>query len=157
MRFISQKFKANIFVKMLGLLKIPLMNFCKPKILHIDDHKVIVRISLRRRTKNHVGSMYFGALAVGADLTGGYLALHHTNKIKSKINLLFKDFNAEFLKRAEGDVYFECNEGDKIKALVDKVIKTKTRCNEIINVVAYVPSKLQDEPVAKFKLTLSLK
>ena len=157
MRFISQKFKANIFVKMLGLLKIPLMNFCKPKILYIDDHKVIVRISLRRRTKNHVGSMYFGALAVGADLTGGYLALHHTNKIKSKINLLFKDFNAEFLKRAEGDVYFECNEGDKIKALVDKVIKTKTRCNEIINVVAYVPSKLQDEPVAKFKLTLSLK
>ena len=78
-------------------------------------------------------------------------------KIKSKINLLFKDFNAEFLKRAEGDVHFECNEGDKIKALVDKVIKTKTRCNEIINVVAYVPSKLQDEPVAKFKLTLSLK
>ena len=151
MRFISQKFKANIFVKMLGLLKIPLMNFCKPKILYIDDHKVIVRISLRRRTKNHVGSMYFGALAVGADLTGGYLALHHTNKIKSKINLLFKDFNAEFLKRAEGDVYFECNEGDKIKALVDKVIKTKTRCNEIINVVAYVPRKLQDEPVAKFK------
>ncbi len=156
MRFISQKFKANIFIKILGLIKIPLMHFCRPKILHIDDNKVIVRIILKRRTKNHIGSMYFGALAVGADLTGGYLALHHTNKINKKINLLFKDFNAEFLKRAEGNVHFECNEGEKIKTLIQKVIDTKTRCNENINVTAYVPSKL-DEPVARFKLTLSLK
>ena len=156
MRFISQKFKANVFVKMLGLIKIPLMHFCRPKILYIDDNKVIVRILLRRRTKNHIGSMYFGALSVGADLTGGYLALHHTNKINRKINLLFKDFNAEFLKRAEGDVHFECNEGQKIKALIQKVIDTKTRCNEEINVIAYVPSMLE-EPVARFKLTLSLK
>ena len=157
MGFISQKFRANFFVKMLGLLKIPLMHFCRPKILYIDNHKVIVKISLRKRTKNHVGSMYFGALAVGADLTGGYLALHHTNKINKRINLLFKDFNAEFLKRAEGDVHFECTEGEKIKSLVQKVIDTGNRCNEIINVIAYVPSKLEDQPVAKFKLTLSLK
>ena len=156
MRFISQKFKANVFVKMLWLIKIPLMHFCRPKILYIDDDKVIVRILLRRRTKNHIGSMYFGALSVGADLTGGYLALHHTNKINREINLLFKDFNAEFLKRAEGDVHFERNEGQKIKALIQKVIDTKTRCNEEINVIAYVPSMLE-EPVARFKLTLSLK
>ena len=157
MGFISQKFRANFFVKMLGFIKIPLMHFCRPKILYIDDDKVIVKISLRRRTKNHVGSMYFGALAVGADITGGYLALHHTNKINKKINLLFKDFNAEFLKRAEGDVHFECTEGKKIKSLVQKVIDTGNRCNEIINVTAYVPSKLEYQPVAKFKLTLSLK
>ena len=47
MGFISQKFKANFFVKMLGLVKIPLMHFCRPKILYIDDYKVIVKISLR--------------------------------------------------------------------------------------------------------------
>jgi len=157
MGFISQKFKANIFVKMLGMIKIPLMNFCRPKILYIDDSKVIVKISLSRRTKNHVGSMYFGALAIGADLTGGYLALHHTNKTNKKINLLFKDFNAEFLKRAEGDVHFECTEGEKIKLLVQKVIDTKNRCSEVVNVIAYVPSKLERQPIAKFKLTLSLK
>ena len=92
MGFISQKFRANFFVKMLGFIKIPLMYFCRPKILYIDDDKVVVKISLRRRTKNHVGSMYFGALAVGADITGGYLALHHTNKINKRINLLFYDF-----------------------------------------------------------------
>ena len=101
--------------------------------------------------------MYFGALAVGADLTGGYLALHHMNKTSKKIKLLFKDFHADFLKRAEGDVYFECKDGEKIKNLIQKVIDTNIRCNEVVNVNAYVPNKFQDEPVARFKLTLSLK
>ena len=44
-----------------------------------------------------------------------------------------------------------------IKKMIDKVLKDKTRVNELINVVAYVPSKLADEPVAKFSLTLSIK
>tara|TARA_B100001758_G_C18406176_1_gene612264 strand:+ start:1033 stop:1506 length:474 start_codon:yes stop_codon:yes gene_type:complete len=157
MRFISQKFKANIFITILGLFKIPLIFYCRPKIVNIDDSSVRIRIKIRRRTKNHLGTMYFGALAVGADLTGGYLALHHMNKTSKKIKLLFKDFHADFLKRAEGDVYFECKDGEKIKNLIQKVIDTNIRCNEVVNVNAYVPNKFQDEPVARFKLTLSLK
>ena len=157
MRFASQKLKTNTFVKILGLTKIPLMFFCRPKVLHIDSDSVIIKIPFKRRTKNHVGSMYFGALAVGADLSGGLLALEHIRKSKQKINLLFKDFHADFLKRAEGDVHFKCDEGKKIKSLVEKVISTGNRCNAPINVTAYVPSKLGEQPVAKFILTLSLK
>ena len=75
MRFISQKLKANFFIKILGFTKIPLMLFCNPKIIEFDDEKVIVKIRLKRKTKNHLGSMYFGVLAVGADVTGGFLAM----------------------------------------------------------------------------------
>ena len=50
MRFISQKQKINIFIKILGITKIPLMFFCRPKIIHIDDNSVTVRIKLNRRT-----------------------------------------------------------------------------------------------------------
>ena len=157
MRFLSQKFKANLFIKILGFFKIPLIFFCRPKIISISDSKIIIRIKLKRRTKNHLGSMYFGALAVGADLTGGYLALHHMQKSSKKVKLIFKDFHADFLKRAEGDVFFECNDGEKIKKLINKVVNTKKRCNEEVSVIAYVPDKFQREPVAEFKLTLSLK
>ena len=157
MRFISQKLKTNIFVKILGVTKIPLMFFCRPKVIHIDSESVTIKIPFRRRTKNHVGSMYFGVLAVGADLSGGLLALEHIRKSDKKISLLFKDFHADFLKRAEGDVYFKCKEGAKIKSLVTEVISTGTRCNTTINVTAFVPSKLGEQPVAKFILTLSLK
>ena len=157
MRFISQKLKVNFFIKILGFTKIPLMLFCNPKIIEFDDEKVVVKIRLKRKTKNHLGSMYFGALAVGADLAGGYLAFHHINKSGHNIKLIFKDFNAQFLKRAEGDVLFKCFDGDKIKSMIDSVIKTGERCSKEVNVVAFVPSKLNNEPAAKFKLTLSLK
>ena len=101
--------------------------------------------------------MYIGALAIGADLSSAILALNLVSKSKHKIIPIFKDLKADFLKRAEGDVHFVCNEGEKIKKMIDKVLKDKIRVNELINVVAYVPSKLADEPVAKFSLTLSIK
>ena len=44
MRFASQKFKTNIFVKILGITKIPLMFFCRPKVMHIDSDSVIIKI-----------------------------------------------------------------------------------------------------------------
>ena len=157
MRFISQKLKINTFVKILGLTKIPLMFFCRPKVIQIDSDSVTIKIPFKRRTKNHVGSMYFGALAVGADLSGGLLALEHIRKSGKKISLIFKDFHADFLKRAEGDVHFKCSEGEKIRSLVSEVVSEGKRCNAPINVTAFVPSKLGKQPVAKFILTLSLK
>ena len=41
--------------------------------------------------------------------------------------------------------------------MIAEVIESKKRVNESIEILAYVPSKFEDEPVAKFLLTLSLK
>ena len=101
--------------------------------------------------------MYFGALSVGADITGGFLAMMCIQRSKRSIALIFKDFKADFLKRAEGDVHFKCNDGIKIKELISKVVSTGNRHSMPVNVVAYVPEKNGDNPVAKFILTLSLK
>ena len=130
--------------------------YCNPKVLKISKQSVEIKISLRRKTKNHVGSMYFGALSVGADVTGGALALELIKKSKNKINLLFKDFKADFLKRAEGDVHFICKQGKAITSLVNKTIKTGERENMLLLIEAFVPS-ISNEIVAKFELTLSLK
>ena len=157
LRFLSNNTKATLMVRFLAITKIPLMFFCRPKILSISDESVTVFIPFKRRTKNHVGSMYFGALAIGADLAGGYLAMHHINKSKSKVKLIFKDFNANFLKRAEGDVHFICNDGKKIKSMIEKTVATGDRVNEQVVINAFVPDKFNDEPVAKFIFTLSLK
>ena len=72
------------------------------------------------------------------------------------ISLVFKDFQAEFLKRAEGDVDFCCSQGREIVQLVGQAAATNERVERQIEVIATVPS-LSDEPVARFKLTLSLK
>ena len=101
--------------------------------------------------------MYLGSLTVGADLTSGILALGVINNSNVKIAPLFKDFQANFLKRAEGDVHFVCNEGEKIRSMIQETAKSKQRVNKTIAVTAYVPKKLGDEPVAEFSLTLSIK
>tara|TARA_Y100001970_G_scaffold11952_1_gene13723 strand:+ start:903 stop:1382 length:480 start_codon:yes stop_codon:yes gene_type:complete len=157
LRFLSQKLKTNIFIKYFGFFKVPLIFYCRPKVIEISEKSVTLKIPLLRRNKNHVGSMYIGALSVGADLTSAILALNLVNKSKVKIIPIFKDLHADFLKRAEGDVHFVCNEGKIIQAMINDVIEKKIRVNQSINVIAYVPDKLGDEPVAKFSLTLSIK
>tara|TARA_Y100000590_G_scaffold465651_1_gene638533 strand:+ start:655 stop:1134 length:480 start_codon:yes stop_codon:yes gene_type:complete len=155
--FLSQKFKTNLFIRYFGLFKVPLIFYCKPKIINISEESVTLKIPLLRRNKNHVGSMYIGALAVGADLTSAILALNLVNKSKIKIIPIFKDLHANFLKRAEGDVHFVCDEGKIIQSMIKEVIDKKIRVNKSINVIAFVPDKLGNEPVARFTLTLSIK
>ena len=157
MRFLSQKFKTNLFIKYFGFTKVPLIFYCRPKVVDISSESVTLKIPLLRRNKNHVGSMYIGVLTVGADLSSALLALNLINKSNIKIVPIFKDLKAEFLKRAEGDVHFVCNEGKKINMMIEKTLNQKHRVNESIDVIAYVPSKLGQEPVAKFSLTLSIK
>ena len=139
-----------------GLTQVPLIFYCRPKVVSISDSKLEIKIKLNRRTKNHLNSMYFGVLAVGADVTGGFLAMRYIQASTSKIALIFKDFKAEFLKRAEGDVHFVCEDGIAIQNLVRAAEETGERQNLSVQIVATVP-KISDEPVAKFILTLSIK
>ena len=70
--------------------------------------------------------------------------------------MIFKDYHADFLKRAEGDVHFICEDGIAIQNLVHEAEKTGARQNLPVHIVATVP-KISSEPVAKFVLTLSIK
>jgi hypothetical protein len=101
--------------------------------------------------------MYFGAMAIGAELAAGIIAMKLIRNSKWKISMVFKNFTGDFIKRAEGHTYFICEDGEKIKKLVEQAIKSDERVEETINVVATVPTKMVDEPVAKFSLTVSLK
>jgi len=100
--------------------------------------------------------MYFGALSAGADCAAGLYAMNLIEKRSERILLIFKDLKAEFLKRAEGDVYFHCDQGREIAGLVAEAAQSDERVDMPVHVEARVPSQC-DDPVAKFTLTLSLK
>lgn len=140
-----------------GLLKIPLIFFCSPRLAEYSDSRVEVIFPLNYRTKNHLGSMYFGALSIGADVAGGLAAMREIQKTGNRVGLVFKDFEAQFLKRPEADVHFVSTDGGAMIELVQKALETGERVEGAVNIVAYCPKKLGDEPVAKFKLTISLK
>ena len=117
----------------------------------------MLKVPLNFRTKNHLGAMYFGALAIGAELCIAMLAVKKIQESGLRIDFLFKDFKAEFLKRAEGDVHFICEEA---AVVVDQIEESKTsfeRINRTMTAYAVVPSINPDEKVATFTLTLSVK
>src|SRR5690606_21976149 len=110
-----------------------------------------------RRQKNHLSSMYFGVLAAGADCAGGLVAMQAIRASGKKVSLSFKDFHADFLKRAESDTVFTNTQGEEVRAFVTRVIASGERESFPVKVIATCPDKLGDEPVAEFTLTLSLK
>jgi len=63
----SELSKAKRMLWLFGFFKIPLIGYVNPKLIKLTDKSMVVKIPLRRKTKNHLGSMYFGALGIGAD------------------------------------------------------------------------------------------
>lgn len=137
--------------------KVPLIGHLRPKLIKIDEQQIITMIPLTRRSKNHLHSMYFGALAVGADLAGGLHAFYHANCLNLDVSLAFKSFQAQFLKRPEADVYFVCDEGLEVKKMLEESTGSGKRINQLITINAYTNYLKNSELIAEFKLELSVK
>tara|TARA_B100000029_G_scaffold257956_2_gene254680 strand:- start:878 stop:1357 length:480 start_codon:yes stop_codon:yes gene_type:complete len=155
-KYLSLLNKPTWILRIFSFKKVPMIFYTRPWIQDLSLSKIEVVIPLNRKTKNHLNSMYFGALCVGADVAGGFLALSIIQNKKKDVSIIFKDFKAEFLKRPEDNVHFYCEDGQIINVAIDKAISTSERCNVPITIKAMVPI-IDLEPVAIFSLTLSLK
>ncbi|MBX2987499.1 MAG: DUF4442 domain-containing protein [Bdellovibrionaceae bacterium] len=148
--------KMTAIVNGISLLKLPLLAFTAPSVVALTDRQSIVRVRLGWRTRNHLGVMYFGALAMGAELSIALKAVESIQASGQRIDFLFKDFQARFLKRADGHVHFVCDEADGVAALIEKACGTQERLEAKFKGFAIVPDKGAD-PVMTYELTLSVK
>jgi acyl-coenzyme A thioesterase PaaI-like protein len=144
-------------LRLLGWARIPLLASVRPTIVELDANHCVVRIPLRRWTKNHLGSMYFGALSIGADCAGGLLAVERIRERGAGLTLIFKSFQARFLKRPEADVHFICEDGALIGDLVERALASDERQTAPVTVRGTVRTGAGYETVAEFILELSLK
>lgn len=154
---LKEKIKQTAFLRIYTFLKIPLLGWVKPTIIENSDTTTILKIPLGRRTQNHLKVMYFGALAMGAESAVALKAIQAIQDSGKKVDFIFKDFQADFLKRAEGDVHFVCEQGHAVRALVDKCIQSGERETQTFASYAVVPSVDSVAHVAEFKVTLSVK
>ncbi|HAU0640961.1 TPA: PaaI family thioesterase, partial [Legionella pneumophila] len=128
----------KFFLWFFSHFKVALIGYLKPKLIQLTDNEIVVRLPLTRRSRNHLHSMYFGALAVGADIAGGLHGFYHAKQAKCKVSLAFKSFQAQFLRRPESDVYFICTEGDVVKKMIEESKKSGERINKPIHIKAYI-------------------
>lgn len=101
--------------------------------------------------------MYFGALAVGADLAGGLLGFYHAKQQQCKVALVFKSFQAQFLRRPEADVYFVCSAGEQVAQMIRQSNATGERVTQPVCIKAYTDYPRLETEVAEFVLELSVK
>jgi hypothetical protein len=150
--------KETASVRAWSLRNVFLLWLIKPSIVEIDDSHCVVRVPLNWRTRRRdIHAMYLGTLCMGADVAGGLIAFNLVRRSKANVSFVFKDIRGEFFKRAEGDVHFTCSDGALIQELVQRALASEERHEATVTIVATVPKKLGDEPVARFSLTLSVK
>lgn len=149
--------RFKFFLWKFSHFKVAMIGYLRPKLIKLDDKDIVICLPLGRRSRNHLNSMYFGALAVGADLAGGLHGFYHADQAKTNVSLAFKSFQAQFLRRPESDVYFVCHEGEVVKEMIQESKKNGERINKPINIKAYTNYLTQPEEVATFILELSLK
>jgi len=147
----------KFFLWSFGRFNVPLIGYLKPRLITLNEKEIVIKLKLNRRSKNHLNSMYFGALAIGADLAGGLHAFYHAKHSNVTISLAFKSFQAQFLRRPESDVFFVCQMGEHVKEMITASQTSKERINKPVTVIAYTRYPEQPEEVARFILELSLK
>ena len=149
--------RGTLMVRGFGLAEIPMLALAWPTVEALDSSRCVVRVPLNRLTRNHVGSMYMGVLVAGADLAGGLMAMEAIRGSGSRVVLVFKDVHGDFLRRADGDVRFACEQGAEVRALVERAASSGERHNLPVQVTATVGAGAASAVVARFTLTISLK
>lgn len=149
--------QATWQLKLFGFKYVKMIFWLKPKVVEISENHLVIKIPLNRRSRNHVHSLYLGAMTVGAELAAAGLVEYLKPDIDKSIVLIFKSNNATYFKRAEGDTHFTCEDGRKIRNAIKEAAESGERVSLPVNVIATVPNKLGTEPVAEMTLELSLK
>ena len=156
-KFAKVNVEKTLMLRAFVFTRIPLLWWIRPTLVELSEENTIFSIPLDRRTRNHLNSMYFGALAMGGEAAVAVRVVFSARDKKQNISFVFKDFKANFLKRAEADVHFICNQGKEVDALIDLAVSTGQRQEQTFTSYAIVPSKNPDERIAEFVVTLSMK
>ncbi|MGL5742561.1 MAG: PaaI family thioesterase [Legionella sp.] len=149
--------RFKLFLWKFSHFKVPMIGYLRPRLIKLTDTAMVICLPLNKRSRNHLNSMYFGALAVGADLAGGLHGFYHATQKNLKVSLVFKSFQAQFLRRPESDVYFVCSEGATVEAMINESKATGERITKPISIKAYTDYPNLAEEVADFILELSVK
>ncbi len=148
--------KLTALINAYSMVQIPLLGLITPRVMELSESRSVIRVRLDRRTRNHLGVMYFGALAMGAELSIALKAIEAIQESGKKIDFIFKDFSAQFLRRADGHTHFICEQAAEVNELIQQSLESSERLEKTFSGYAIVP-KAGEEPVMKYTLTLSVR
>ncbi|MCK6601734.1 MAG: DUF4442 domain-containing protein [Bacteroidetes bacterium] len=120
--FISRLAVSPFRFKLFLLRYLPMAFLAGLKIVSYSPGMAVVSVRYRYLTQNPFRSVYFACLAMAAELSSGLLVLDSASK--GRVSTLVTGLEARFLKKATGETYFTCPDGDRIRAEIGKTLLT---------------------------------
>jgi len=120
--FISRLAESPLRFRLFLLRYLPMALLAGLKIVSYSSEKAVVSVRYRYLTRNPFRSVYFACLAMAAELSSGLLVLDSASK--GQVSTLVTGLDARFLKKATGETYFTCTDGDLIRTEILKTLQT---------------------------------
>lgn len=118
LRLIKHPLKSRLFL----LSKLPSAYFAGLKIRETDREKSVVSIPYKWFSRNPFRSTYFACLSMAAEMSTGVLAMLHTYHQAPSVSMLVTKVESEYFRRATGITFFSCEDGLKLKSVIDEAI-----------------------------------
>lgn len=112
--------KFNTFT----FFKLPSAWWCGVRLRHLDEKKAIVTVKYKWFNQNPFKSMFWAVQGMAAELSTGAMMIDQIRESGKKISMLVANNNANFSKKATGEITFTCEDGHLIKEALDKTIAT---------------------------------
>jgi len=143
--------KSNFFF--FSLTKLPSLAWWGVRLKSLDDGQCEVTMPFKWRTQNPFGSIYFAAQAGAAELSTGLICMQALSG-RGKWSMYVIGFEAEYGVTAKTKVTFQCEDGDKVNQLLDKIESTG-QPDQLVMVST--GTNTEGKMVSRFKITWSFK
>jgi hypothetical protein len=137
-----------------SLAKIPMLAIAGVRIREMSKERSVVSAPFKHVNKNPFKSMYFAVQAMAAELSTAGAAMLALEAFGDKFAYIVVGLKAEFVKKADQKVFFECTNYDDFHNALEKAITT----NEPVQVSAVTVGKMANGTVVStFEVTWSFK
>ena len=143
-------FKFGVF----KLLKLPMAFLAGISIKELTEESSISTVKYKYLNSNPFKSMYFAVLAMTAELSTGALAFFSMAEYDESIAVLVVSSKGKFLKKAVGEIRFECKNGLDFKNKLKECFETKEAVTVTAKSIGY---NNNDEIVCEYEFTWSFK
>ena len=112
--------KFNTFT----FFKLPSAWWTGVRLQYLDDKKGVTTVKHKWVSQNPFKSMFWAVQGMAAELATGALVIDKIKGTGKKISMLVANNNANFSKKATGEITFTCEDGHVIDEALKKTIET---------------------------------
>ncbi|MEP6712020.1 MAG: DUF4442 domain-containing protein [Ferruginibacter sp.] len=150
LQLVMHPFKFRLFL----FSKLPSAYFSGVRVLYADEDKAVVTVPYKWFSTNPFKSTYFACLSMAAEMSTGVLAMAHTYKQTPAVSMLVLKIEGNFVKKATGLTTFVCEEGNRLKQMVNEAMASGKSTSVTVRSVG---KNKADEIIADFAITWSFK